>query len=87
MTTMAVTGPLTDVERAILDEEEILAGYRIVFDDDSLTVADGVREIETAEGTVYRWRCTVCGYIHEAPEPPRWCPLCGAEASQFVPAE
>lgn len=88
MTAIAVTGPLTDAEREILEEEEILAGYRIVFDDDgTLTVADGVLEVETTEGTVYRWRCTVCGYIHEAPEPPRWCPLCGAEAALFVPAE
>jgi rubrerythrin len=88
MLSTAVTGPLTDAEREILEPEEVLAGYRIVFDDDgSLTVDDGVIEVPTAEGSVYRWRCTVCGYIHEAPEPPRWCPLCGAEASMFVPAE
>lgn len=78
-------GPLTDAERAILEPEEILAGYRVVFDDDgTLTVEDGVIEIDAGEGTVYRWRCMVCGYIHEAPEPPRWCPLCGADAEQFV---
>ncbi|HEY9391648.1 MAG TPA: hypothetical protein VIR27_18000 [Mycobacteriales bacterium] len=88
MTTTTLGGTLTDAEREILDEDEILAGYRIVFDDDgSLTVEDGIIELDTEEGTVYRWRCTVCGYIHEAPEPPRWCPLCGADASAFVPAE
>ena len=27
--------------------------------------------------------CTVCGYIHEGPEPPEKCPLCGAPASKF----
>jgi rubrerythrin len=84
----AVTGPMTDAELEILEPEEVLAGFRIVFDDDgSLTVADGVITVDTSDGTVYRWRCTVCGYIHEAPEPPRWCPLCGAEAALFVPAE
>ena len=88
MTPTITGGPLTEAEREILEPEEILAGYRIVFDDDgSLTVADVIIELETEQGTVYRWRCTVCGYIHEAPEPPRWCPLCGAEASAFVPAE
>jgi rubredoxin/uncharacterized membrane protein len=34
-----------------------------------------------------RWRCTVCGYIHEGAEPPDVCPVCGADRSQFVPAE
>lgn len=73
-------------ETELLDPEEVAAGIRIVFDDDgSLTVEDGVLEIAREEGTVYRWRCSVCGYIHEGPEPPRWCPLCGAERDKFVP--
>lgn len=31
-----------------------------------------------------RWRCTVCGYIHEGDEPPGICPVCGADRSLFV---
>jgi rubrerythrin len=31
-----------------------------------------------------KWKCTVCGYIHEGEEPPDKCPVCGAPASQFV---
>ena len=27
--------------------------------------------------------CTVCGYIHEGPEPPEKCPVCKAPASKF----
>ncbi|MCI1778571.1 MAG: NADH peroxidase [Bacteroidales bacterium] len=27
--------------------------------------------------------CTVCGYVHEGPEPPEKCPVCGAPASKF----
>jgi len=27
--------------------------------------------------------CTVCGYVHEGPEAPEKCPLCGAPASKF----
>jgi len=31
-----------------------------------------------------RWRCSVCGYIHEGEAPPDKCPVCKAPASQFV---
>lgn len=31
-----------------------------------------------------KWRCTVCGYIHEGEEPPEVCPVCGADKSKFV---
>lgn len=30
-----------------------------------------------------KWRCTVCGYIHEGEEPPDECPVCGADKSMF----
>jgi len=29
------------------------------------------------------WRCTVCGYVHNGPEPPEGCPACGADRSAF----
>jgi mannose-6-phosphate isomerase-like protein (cupin superfamily) len=32
-----------------------------------------------------KWRCTVCGYIHEGSEPPDECPNCGAPKEKFVP--
>src|SRR5665647_1087046 len=25
-----------------------------------------------------KWKCTVCGYIHQGDEPPAVCPICGA---------
>ena len=28
--------------------------------------------------------CTVCGYIHEGPEPPEKCPVCKVPASKFM---
>ena len=31
-----------------------------------------------------KWKCTVCGYIHEGDEPPEKCPECGADRSKFV---
>jgi uncharacterized membrane protein len=30
-----------------------------------------------------KWRCKVCGYVHEGPEPPDECPVCGADKSEF----
>lgn len=34
-----------------------------------------------------KWRCTVCGYIHEGPEPPDICPVCGVGSEKFVAVE
>ena len=34
-----------------------------------------------------KWRCTVCGYIHEGAEPPEECPLCGVDKSHFEKVE
>ncbi len=34
-----------------------------------------------------KFRCTVCGYVHEGPEAPAFCPTCKAPASKFVPVE
>ena len=31
-----------------------------------------------------RWRCAVCGYIHQGEEPPDKCPNCGAPREKFV---
>jgi len=31
-----------------------------------------------------KWRCTVCGYIHEGEEPPDICPVCGVGSDKFV---
>lgn len=34
---------------------------------------------------VTKWKCQVCGYIHEGPEPPDECPVCGAPKERFEP--
>lgn len=33
-----------------------------------------------------KWRCTVCGYIHEGPTPPDVCPVCGVGPEMFEEA-
>lgn len=41
----------------------------------------------TRSTTTQAWRCTVCGYVHEGPEPPDECPVCGATRDDFEPFE
>ena len=31
-----------------------------------------------------KWKCTICGYIHEGNEPPDKCPVCGADKEKFI---
>ncbi len=38
--------------------------------------------ISPGEG-VKKWECTLCGYIHEGPQPPKSCPVCGAGPEYF----
>ena len=43
---------------------------------------------KTEETNMEKWRCTVCGYIHEGPMTDDFkCPRCGAPASKFVKLE
>jgi rubredoxin/uncharacterized membrane protein len=34
-----------------------------------------------------KWKCTVCGYLHEGADPPEFCPVCGADRAKFIPLE
>ncbi len=47
--------------------------------------ADSVPESSggTGSAAVKKWECTVCGYIHEGPEPPETCPVCGVGSEYF----
>ena len=31
-----------------------------------------------------KWKCLVCGYVHEGDSPPERCPKCGAPKEKFV---
>jgi rubrerythrin len=31
-----------------------------------------------------KWRCKICGYVHEGENPPDKCPVCGVSEDQFV---
>lgn len=34
-----------------------------------------------------RWRCLICGYLHDGEQPPHRCPVCGAPARMFEPVD
>ncbi|HUU44602.1 MAG TPA: rubrerythrin family protein [Acidobacteriota bacterium] len=36
--------------------------------------------------TPIKWKCSVCGHIHEGKEPPAKCPCCGHAREYFEPA-
>ncbi|MCX5779283.1 MAG: FAD-dependent oxidoreductase, partial [Firmicutes bacterium] len=40
---------------------------------------------ESGHKRANRWKCRVCGYVHEGPEPPDECPVCGAPKEMFDP--
>lgn len=42
---------------------------------------------ETGKKRATRWKCRVCGYIHEGEEPPEVCPVCGAGKEMFDPVD
>lgn len=31
-----------------------------------------------------KWKCTVCGYVHQGEIPPEKCPMCGAPKEKFI---
>jgi len=37
------------------------------------------------ETAANRWRCVVCNHIHEGPDPPDICPVCGKGKEDFQP--
>ena len=67
---------------------------KVLSDEEPMTYAYYHSDVKTrkpapkAEGSGERWRCTVCGYIHEGPLPDDFvCPMCGQPASVFEKIE
>lgn len=43
-----------------------------------------VKEVSEEKKTARKWRCTVCGYIHEGEQSPAECPVCHVDVKKFV---
>ena len=53
--------------------------FEEVVELENIEVAKEIVDVESSR----RWRCSVCGYVHNGENPPEKCPLCGADASLF----
>jgi nitrite reductase (NADH) large subunit len=42
--------------------------------------------VPAAKGAT-KWQCLVCNHLHEGPEPPGECPVCGAPKDRFEPID
>lgn len=51
------------------------------------SVSEGAEEAAekvTEEKSSRRWKCIICGYIHEGDGPPEECPICKAGPEKFI---
>jgi rubredoxin len=51
--------------------------------DDLLVESKPFPRCKNGDPLMKRWRCIVCGYIHDGAKPPYRCPVCGAPATLF----
>ena len=84
--------PQSGNTRALLEEMRALAGEP-GFPADALellfaTLECNEPEANKEEGTMEKWKCSVCGYVHEGPLPEDFrCPVCKQPAEKFVKIE
>ncbi|ACL06697.1 Rubredoxin-type Fe(Cys)4 protein [Desulfatibacillum aliphaticivorans] len=71
-------------EAAVEEAKEEEASPEPAPEEEAPKAEESVQEAPAEEAPLKKWRCTVCNYIHEGPEPPEICPVCGADKSKFV---
>jgi flavorubredoxin/NADPH-dependent 2,4-dienoyl-CoA reductase/sulfur reductase-like enzyme len=63
-------------------QEAFEFGYGFGASVDAGKIMENVKP--TAPQAPRKWKCLVCGYIHEGDEPPASCPVCGVGPDQFT---
>lgn len=48
-----------------------------------INIEETQKNEEKETETMKKWKCTVCGYIHEGDTPPEQCPICKVPAERF----
>lgn len=78
--------PIKDYYKKSYYKNNVLAGEIIIST--RVDTSSSLNHIGRDEsGNKTKWKCTVCGYIHEGPEPPDVCPVCGAPKEMFEAVE
>lgn len=75
--------PVCGADKSMFEEVEAEAPRKSSDDSPARSVAPPEEKPDAEIAPAKKWRCTVCGYIHEGPEPPDECPVCGADKSAF----
>ncbi|MBO8158717.1 FAD-dependent oxidoreductase [Thermosyntropha sp.] len=79
-----VNDPVNDFYKKSFIKDGVLVGEIVIAAkvDTTQTVGRLGRD-ESGNKKYNKWECRVCGYIHEGPEPPDECPVCGAPKDMF----
>ena len=81
--------PQSGNTRAFLESIKTVPGVPIGTVEDLLhTLKFNEKNEKTEEKKMEKWKCTVCGYVHEGPMTPDFkCPICKQPAEKFVKIE
>ena len=81
--------PQSGNTRAFLESIKTVPGVPIGTVEDLLhTLKFNEKNEKTEEKEMEKWKCTVCGYVHEGPMTPDFkCPICKQPAGKFVKIE
>lgn len=83
-----VKDPVNDYYKKSFIKDGVLAGEIVIAGKvDTTQTVNRLGRDESGEKKYNKWECRVCGYIHEGPEPPDECPVCGASKDMFDPVE
>jgi NADPH-dependent 2,4-dienoyl-CoA reductase/sulfur reductase-like enzyme/flavodoxin len=78
--------PKEDFYKKSFIKDGVLVGEIIIAP--KVNTTDSFRNLNrdsSGNKKVNKWKCRVCGYIHEGSEPPEECPVCGAGKDMFDP--
>lgn len=86
--TIVISDPSADYFKKSFLKNGVLVGEIIIAG--KVNTTESMQQVgrDTSGEKVHnKWKCKVCGYIHEGNEPPDECPVCAASKDMFEPAD
>jgi len=81
-----INDPSTSTYKKYFMKDGVLIGAIIIAP--KVRATSALRALgKGAKPKANKWKCRRCGYIHEGPEPPDICPVCGAPKNVFDPVD